>query len=101
MNIFNSSGPFFKRFSNVSIDPMRDWFILLACAAIVFIGIVVWNVWTFSTIVQGGVIGSSVVSPSSVFNQSSFDAVRTVLSDRSAEEAKYRTGVYRYTDPSL
>lgn len=82
------------------IQPTRDWLALLSFVIIVFAGILIWNVWAFSTVVQGGVIGTTASSTPPVFSQSSLDAIRSVFAQRSAEEAKYQTGVYRFADPS-
>jgi hypothetical protein len=82
------------------IHPTRDWLALLSFALIIFAGILVWNVWAFSTVVQGGVIGATASTTPPVFSQSSLDAIRSVFAQRSAEEAKYQTGVYRFADPS-
>ncbi|MBI2025450.1 hypothetical protein HYT04_01525 [Candidatus Kaiserbacteria bacterium] len=82
------------------IDPVRDWLIILTLFIFAFAGIVVWNVWAFDTVARGGVIGTSATSTQPVFNGSSIDAIHSVFEKRSAEEAKYITGVYRYADPS-
>ncbi len=79
---------------------MRDWLILLSLALLAFIGIVVWNVWTFNNVAQGGVIGTAATSTPPVFNRSSIDTISSVFQMRGTEEAKYVTGVYRSTDPS-
>lgn len=101
MNIFNTAVSSVKRFrSNAFRDPERDWVGMLVIAVTAFVGIVVWNIWTFETVANGGVIGTATTSPAALLNHSSLDAVDAVFSNRSDEEAKYRTGVYRYTDPS-
>lgn len=92
---------FFSRLHRgAHLDPLRDWLAMLTLSAILLVGIVVWNIWAFDTVARGGVIGSSSTATSSVFNRSSLDAIQTIFADRAAEEAKYVTGVYRYTDPS-
>ena len=80
--------------------PVRDWLVLLTLSILAFVSIVVWNVWAFDTVASGGVIGTTATSTTPVFNHSSLDTIRSVFEKRSAEEAKYRTGVYRYADPS-
>jgi len=101
MNIFNTAVSYIKRFrSNAFRDPERDWMGILTISIIAFVGIVVWNIWTFETVANGGTIGTATTSPRSSFDRSSLDAIETIFSNRSAEEAKYRTGVYRYSDPS-
>jgi hypothetical protein len=82
------------------IDPARDWLVLLTLGAIALAGIVVWNVWAFDTVAQGGVIGAPASSAPPAFSRASLDAIHAVFEKRSAEEAKYETGTYRYSDPS-
>lgn len=101
MDISNSLKSFFHRFrSGVHQDPVRDWLILLTLSIFTFICIVVWNAWAFDTVAQGGAIGKTATSTLPVFNSSSIDTINTVFEKRAAEEAKYVTGVYRFTDPS-
>ena len=93
--------PFLRRLrigSNPS--PVRDWLIMLAIAAMSFIGIVVWNIWAFDTVAGGGSIGSPSVTAPPAFSRSSIDAIHAVFANRAVEEAKYRTGEYQYADPS-
>ncbi len=97
MNIFNRVNSLFKRSNG---NPMRDWLGLLTCSAIALVGIVVWNMWAFDTISQGGVIGTPANSSPAVFSGSSLDTINTIFASRADEEAKYRTGVYNYADPS-
>ncbi len=81
-------------------DPSRDWTVLLIFSAIVLIGVIVWNMWAFSTVARGGVIGSAPASSVPVFSTTSLDAVHAIFEKRAAEEIKYETGTYRYADPS-
>ena len=83
-----------------SLNPVRDWLVLVIVSAIAFAGIVVWNVWAFDTVSQGGVIGSVATSTTPLFNRSSLDAISAVFANRAAEEEKYKSGVYRFADPS-
>lgn len=101
MNIFNTTISFLKRLrGRVHQDPDRDWFSVLTFSAIVFVSIIVWNIWAFDTVTSGGVIGAPVSQTPPVFNRSSLDAVHEVFINRADEKAKYETGVYRYADPS-
>lgn len=81
-------------------DPMRDWLLLLTLSTITLASIIVWNVWAFDTVANGGVIGTSVPKAPPAFNQASLDAIHTIFTSREAEEKKYETGVYRFVDPS-
>ena len=38
-------------------SPVRDWLIMLTFSILVLAGIVVWNIWTFDTVANGGAIG--------------------------------------------
>ncbi len=100
MNIFNFTNSSFSRLRlRAHQDPVRDWLALLALSLLAFVSIVVWNVWAFNTVARGGVIGVSATS-TPVFTSSSLDTIRAIFEKRAAEEAKYATGVYHYTDPS-
>ena len=84
-------------------DPVRDWSILFGLSLITFVGLVVWNVWTFETVAGGGTIGAPCSFPTCAtptVNRSSITAVQEVFNARAAEETKYVSGVYRYLDPS-
>jgi hypothetical protein len=101
MNISNLLGAFFHRFrSGVRGDPVRDWLVLLSLAIVALVCIIVWNVWAFDTVAQGGSISAAATSTVPTFNRSSIDTINTVFQTRAAEDAKYVTGVYRYSDPS-
>lgn len=82
------------------LNPVRDWLLLCTLSIIVLASIIVWNAWAFDTVANGGVIGSVATTSPSTFSRSSLDTIHTVFTNRAAEEAKYRTGVYHYTDPS-
>ena len=101
MDISRTIGSLLKRFRYGSrIDPQRDWFALLTILAIAFAALVVWNVWAFDTVAQGGTIGASATSTPPVFSPSALDAIQAIFTDRAAEEQKYQTGTYRFADPS-
>jgi len=101
MHIFDFIGPLLKRLrSGASLDPIRDWLVLLTLTTITLIGIIVWNVWAFQTVAGGGIIGEPPAALPSTFSRTSLDAINAIFASRAAEEAKYVTGVYRYADPS-
>ena len=101
MDIFDSFNSFLKRLrSHATVDPVRDWLILLSVSLIILVGIIIWNVWAFETVAGGGTIGAPATKTPAVFNNSSLYTIHTILENRAAEEAKYKTGVYRYADPS-
>jgi hypothetical protein len=80
--------------------PARDWLVLIIFSILALVGIVVWNVWAFDTVANGGVIGAPVTGTPTVFNQTSLDTIHTIFVNRAAEEEKYEKGVYRFPDPS-
>ena len=96
----NFTNSLLKRLRYGTPNPTRDWFVLVTLSSIIFIGIVVWNIWAFDTVAQGGVIGSAPVNSQPVFNRSSLDTIHTIFANRAAEEAKYETDVYHFADPS-
>jgi len=101
MTNFNIISSFVSRArSSARLDPARDWIIMLIISLIVLTGVVIWNAWAFDTVAGGGTIGLATTSLVPTFNQSSLDAIRTVFANRAAEEEKYVTGVYRFSDPS-
>jgi hypothetical protein len=87
--------------TGATYDPVRDWLALITLAAILLIGIIIWNVWTFETVANGGSLaGAPQAGTPTLFDRSSLDSIHKVFEKRASEAAKYETGVYRYTDPS-
>ena len=82
------------------LDPARDWILLLAFAGVAFAGILVWNIWTFRIVAQGGTIGAPPAVSPPIVNRSALDTIHSILANRTAEETKYRSGVYTFSDPS-
>jgi hypothetical protein len=102
MNTSRSLNTFLKRARlHPQFDPVRDWLIALTIAIVAFIAITAWNVWAFDVVAGGGTVGTVTSTTTPIFSQSSLDVVRTTFANRAAEEAKYVSGVYKYTDPSL
>jgi hypothetical protein len=101
MTISETTATFMHRLrTGVRRDPSRDWLILLSLALFSFLCIVVWNAWAFDTVANGGVIGRTATTTPQAFDRSAVNAIHTVFELRAGEEAKYMTGVYRYSDPS-
>jgi len=101
MKILHSGISLIRRLHyGAGLDPVRDWLVMLMLSIIAFVGIVVWNIWAFDTVANGGAIGITPSAPQQLFNHTSLDAIHTVFEKRADEEAKYVTGVYRYADPS-
>ncbi len=99
--IRNAVTSFLRRLRRgAELDPVRDWLVVVTLSIILLLGIIVWNVWAFDTVANGGSLGAVAPSTTPVFDQASLDAVHTIFANRADEEAKYVTGVYRYVDPS-
>lgn len=91
----------FKKFRfNPRTDPARDWLFLVGIMILLFIGLIVWNAWAFDTVASGKNIGGVVPQSVPIFDETTLETVHTIFETRATEEAKYVTGVYRYTDPS-
>lgn len=82
------------------VDPMRDWLALCMLAGVALTGIIVWNLWTFGTVIGGGTIGAPQASTTPTFNLSPLSTVHAIFAERAVEETKYEKGVYKFTDPS-
>ncbi|MDE1925495.1 MAG: hypothetical protein KGH79_04990 [Patescibacteria group bacterium] len=101
MNIFHSTGSFLKRLrSGVRQDPARDWLLLLSISTVALVCIIIWNVWAFGTVTNGGTIGTAATGTPPVFNKASLDAIHAIFTSRATEENNYINGTYQFADPS-
>ncbi len=82
------------------INPARDWMVLIIISAIALTGIIVWNIWVFGTVAQGGTVGAVATSSPPIFSHESLDAIDTIFANRATERMKYETGTYHFADPS-
>ena len=75
---------------------------MLAVAGLILVVIVAWHMWAFRKVVDGTFTDQTAVSDDAIptINSTTLDAVRAVYTSRETEAAKYRSGVYHYTDPS-
>lgn len=62
--------------------------------------VMVWAAWVFDTVSRGGSIGTPTAVTLPNFDSSSLTTIHTVFQTRAAEEAKYESGAYHFTDPS-
>lgn len=98
----SSPDSFLKYFQRTArLDPERDWLMLIMLGTTVLFGVIMWNVWAFNIVAEGGVIGKTTTSTAPTFNQASLDTLRSVFVNRAAEEGKYLNNGYTYVDPSL
>ena len=86
--------------SNLRQAPKRDWIVLCTLAGAAIIGLAVWNVWIFNTVAGGGTLNERAVETPPIVDQALLETVHRILETRAAEEAKYVSGTYHYTDPS-
>lgn len=101
MKLIRHSIAFLKSMRRSSYqDPARDWILMVSLSIITLMGIIVWDAWAFSTAAGGGVLGEQAASTTPAFDSSSINIISTIFEQRSAEEAKYVTGVYKFIDPS-
>ena len=92
---------FQKRIKTASrIDPERDWLVLVIGAVLALSCIVVWNVWAFDSVANGGTLGAQATT-TPIFSQASLDRIHAIFSSRAEEERKYVSGAYHFADPSL
>ena len=80
-------------------------FLNMFWGTLIFFGIAlvvisIWNVWTFQTIANGGIMDAQAVTAPPIFDRPLLDSARTIIENRAVEEAKYKIDVYHYTDPS-
>lgn len=100
MTISRIKNYFLEHFSYGAINPVRDWLVLITLSIIILAGIIVWNVWAFGTVAQGGVIGPPTTSSVPAFDRSSLDQINSIFANRATEEEKYENNTYHYADPS-
>lgn len=82
------------------IDPERDWIGLMIGTVLALSCVVVWNVWAFDTVANGGVLGE-LATTTPVFSQASLDSIHAIFTSRAEEERAYVSGGYHFADPSL
>jgi len=101
MNPLHTTNLFLKRLrAHAHQDPVRDWLVLIALSLAIFVGSIVWNVLAFNTLTNSIVANTPASGAASAFSDTSLETIRTVFTNRAAEQEKYVTGVYHYTDPS-
>lgn len=79
------------------IRPVRDWFAILACGAVLFIASVAWNAWLFYDATRERAESTATTAEAPALD--ALPKAREVLTERAGEEARYR-GVYEFVDPS-
>lgn len=98
MDISTDLGSLAKRFSyGRRMRPERDWFVLLAVAAVLVLASAAWNLWLFAKVEQGYALDADAVP--ATFDAAPIESVRAVFEERRAEELRYRQE-YRFVDPS-
>jgi len=78
--------------------PVRDWFLLMACAS-VLVGLSVgWNAWSYYQLSTRSLEPTTPNAPPA-FTVPAVDAVEQAFSERASEADRYRN-TYRFVDPS-
>jgi len=80
------------------IRPMRDWLVLISLVGLVFVASIAWNAWFFLRVTSEESL-SVAPSADTVPLLGSLPAAREILSERAAEEGRYRS-FYEFVDPS-
>ena len=87
--------------STLRLDPVRDWLVLIGLAGVIFLAVIVWNLWLFSQISVNRSSTTENPAARTLVAQDSFDTISALFLMRSTEAAKYENGIYHYEDPSL
>jgi hypothetical protein len=82
------------------VNPERDWTTLLSVTLLALLGVVALGVSSFDTVSSEPLSAPAPSSTNASFNASSLDAIRAVFAARAAEEDKYVSGAYTFSDPS-
>lgn len=101
MNLLKNNSKFSKQLHDIAhLDPVRDWFVLMTLSLLALSVILVWNVWAFDTLTNSEGVMATPGASAPVFKQSSLETTRSIFDNRDAQEAKYVSGEYTFTDPS-
>jgi len=82
------------------LRPSRDWLVLVAVASLALVGIVIWTMFIFLSVVEGPSTTVSVKRRGVVVNNIALQKVRQIFDTRAVEQAKYESGEYTFVDPS-
>jgi hypothetical protein len=79
------------------LRPQRDWFVLLVVAGVLLAISVAWNLWLFSRVTNGELIGDQQAQ--TPVHGAKLDAMNALFERRAQEETRY-LNEYRFVDPS-
>lgn len=97
MNLrLNSLSSLARNRAAVSLNPQRDWFVLLTCALLLLLASVVGNLWLFHRATEDQPIGEAGNGSAQPLD---LERTRQLFSERADERARYVDG-YGFTDPS-
>ncbi len=77
----------------------RDWLLLLSITGILLVICTLWNVYIFSELANGKIIGASTTTPATAAPVSVTHA-QDIFKQRALEEGNYQS-LYHFVDPSL
>lgn len=86
--------------SKAHAEPLRDWILLSAAMVLILAGIVAWNLWTFGAIIGPPSVEEPAADTRPAFSPSALNTIQDIFENRAAEEMRYETGVYSFSDPS-
>ena len=81
-----------------TLHPARDWFVIISISAIILGVSVGWNSVTFLELTRTETPLEAVTAISS--SNTAVKDARVLFYSRAAEEEKYKSGTYRFVDPS-
>jgi hypothetical protein len=79
------------------LRPERDWLVLLALAAVLFLISIAANVFIYSEVTDESAVSSSGAAGG--VNTNAIDAAEQLFAKRAAEKARYESQ-YEFVDPS-
>ncbi|GEM_PF-1131284 len=84
---------------SVSINPTRDWLILISLVLLLLIANIIINIFGFQQLVSRR--NDITIPPSSApaINEQAVQNVQQIFVTRASEQAKYESGAYSFTNP--
>ncbi len=84
----------------VVTEPQRDWDRLCVVLVLILAMLICLSGFIFRKVSKGEVVGSAETVTAPAFSPASVESIHSLFNGRATEEKKYRTGTYRFDDPS-
>ncbi len=81
-------------------EPRRDWDRLCVVLVLILAVLISVSGSVFRKVSKGEVVGSAEAVTAPAFSPASVESIHSLFNGRATEEKKYRTGTYRFDDPS-